>query len=596
MTSINSLAITAGDVIVFRPNAVDDYSSGTFIHLLDQPGTTKTMGITLVENDVLVGDVTLQAGSFLFTQESVDEESSIYHFSADDVGAGTTTGTVSTLISSVDIDVNWNNFLGVMLISEDLYLDGTMVPAGSIVTTLAGGDSFVGNNGIEVNEDEIFYFTVTSTTMGSGTTVADATILFDGGDIGLNSTQKKMRNLAIIEEIIVIDNVDPVITLSAGSLNYTAQDPATVIDAAATLTDPDSANFDGGLLRVDLDTSGSVDDRLAIRHQGTGDGQIGISGTTVTYGAFAIGTFAGGTDGSDPLTVSLNANADVEAVEALLRNVTFENTSSNPSTTQRSVRFTVSDGDGGVSSVVAKTIVINSVNTAPAITGANDLNAIDEDAFSNVWHACLRPDLGLGHGRGSGALSGIAVVGCDNTNGSWEFSIDGGSTWTALGSPTTNAARLLAANAVTRVRFVPEPNWNGTVTDGITFHAWDQSTGVNGDEVDLLASGNLRDQFDTVSYSANDGSASVDVRLGRIRRRRFGGEREYPRRERHSCISTIKMAVRTSMSTVRPISPARRPRRSPSITTPPAPAGSIPSRLKSPMTAAAAGRCWRAWM
>ena len=114
---------------------------------------------------------------FLFTQESVDEESSIYHFSADDVGAGTTTGTVSTLISSVDIDVNWNNFVGVMLISEDLYLDGTMVPAGSIVTTLAGGDSFVGNNGIEVNEDEIFYLTVTSTTMGSGTTVADATLL-----------------------------------------------------------------------------------------------------------------------------------------------------------------------------------------------------------------------------------------------------------------------------------------------------------------------------------------------------------------------------------------------------------------------------------
>ena len=51
------------------------------------------------------------------------------------------------------------------------------IPAGSIVTTLSGGDSFVGNNGIEVNEDEIFYLTVTSTTMGSGTTVADATVV-----------------------------------------------------------------------------------------------------------------------------------------------------------------------------------------------------------------------------------------------------------------------------------------------------------------------------------------------------------------------------------------------------------------------------------
>ena len=83
------------------------------------------------------GDSFERAGGFLFTQQSFVEESSIYHFSADDVGAGTTTGTVSTLISSVDIDVNWNNFLGVMLISEDLYLDGAMVPAGSssLVTT-----------------------------------------------------------------------------------------------------------------------------------------------------------------------------------------------------------------------------------------------------------------------------------------------------------------------------------------------------------------------------------------------------------------------------------------------------------------------------
>ena len=140
MTSTNSLAINAGDVIVFRPDVADDYSSGTFIHLLDQPGTAKTTGITLVEKDVLVGDITLQAGTFLFTQESVVEESSIYHFSAADVGAGTTTGVVSTLISSVDTGVNWNNFLGVMIVNEDLVLDGTVVPAGSIVTTLAGGD------------------------------------------------------------------------------------------------------------------------------------------------------------------------------------------------------------------------------------------------------------------------------------------------------------------------------------------------------------------------------------------------------------------------------------------------------------------------
>ena len=47
MTSTNSLAITAGDVIAFHPDVVGDFSSGTFVHLLDAPGTTQTTGITL---------------------------------------------------------------------------------------------------------------------------------------------------------------------------------------------------------------------------------------------------------------------------------------------------------------------------------------------------------------------------------------------------------------------------------------------------------------------------------------------------------------------------------------------------------------------
>ncbi|WP_035247523.1 DUF7948 domain-containing protein, partial [Desulfogranum mediterraneum] len=508
MTSTNSLAINGGDVIVFRPNAVDDYSSGIFIHLLDQPGTAKTTGVTLIENDVLIGDVTLQAGTFLFTQESIAEESSIYHFSADDVGAGTTTGTVSTLISSVDIGVSYNNFVGVMVISEDLYLDGAMVPAGSIVTTLAGGQVGVGDNSIFIDEDEIFYLTVTSTTMGSsGTTAADATLLFDGGDVGLNNNQKKIRSLAIIEEISAVNNVDPMITLAVGSISYTESDPATLIDPAAVLTDPDSLNFSGGLLRVDLSTTGSIDDRLAVRNEGVAAGQVGISGTTVTYGGIDIGTFAGGTDGSDPLTVLFNSNADGASVEAVMRNVTFENISTDPSTTQRSVEFSLTDGDGGSSIVVAKTIIINDVNAAPVITGANDLTAIDEDMTENSGTLVSDLITGWVTDTDPGALAGIAVVDVDNTNGSWEFSTDSGTSWTSFGTPTVTDALLLAANADTFVRFVPDSNWNGSVTDGITFHAWDQTSGVSGDSVDITGSANVRDQFDSVSYSNNDGTA-----------------------------------------------------------------------------------------
>jgi hypothetical protein len=507
MTSTNSLAINAGDVIIFRPDVVGDYTSGTFIHLLDQPGTALTTGITLVETDVLIGDVTLQAGTFLFTEQGFVEESSIYHFNTIDVGAGTTDGTVSTLISSVDIGINFNNFQGIMIVSEDLYLDGTMVPAGSIVTTLAGGDSFVGDNGILVDEDQIFYLTVSTTTMGSGTTSADATVLFDAGDIGLNNNQKKIQSFTIIEEIRTVDNIDPEITLSAGSFTYSEGDPAMIIDPGAVLVDPDSADFDGGLLRVDMDTSGSSNDRLAIRDQGTAAGQIGVSGNTVTYGGIVIGTWAGGSNGDDPLTVMLNANTDVTAVQALLRNITYENTSNNPAETQRTIRFTLSDGDGGVSNTVTISGVVNAINLAPVLSGANNLIAINEDLTNSAGTQVSVLTSGWITDADTSSVEGIAVVGVDNSNGSWEFTTDGGLSWTAFGTPDANNARLLAANPDTAVRFVPDADWNGTVTNGITFHAWDQTSGINGDEVAITLADNVRDQFGVVSYSSNDGSA-----------------------------------------------------------------------------------------
>ena len=39
-----------------------------------------------------------------------------------------------------------------------------------------------------------------------------------------------------------------------------------------------------------------------------------------------------------------------------------------------------------------------------------------------------------------GAADGIAIISADNTNGAWQFSLDNGSTWNPLGSPSSSAA------------------------------------------------------------------------------------------------------------------------------------------------------------
>ena len=79
-----------------------------------------------------------------------------------------------------------------------------------------------------------------------------------------------------------------------------------------------------------------------------------------------------------------------------------------------------------------------------------------------------------------GAVLGIAVTAADTANGSWYYSTNGGTNWNALGAVATNNARLLAADANTRLYFQPNANYNGTLATAVTFRAWDQTTGANG--------------------------------------------------------------------------------------------------------------------
>jgi len=174
-----------------------------------------------------------------------------------------------------------------------------------------------------------------------------------------------------------------------------------------------------------------------------------------------------------------------------------------------SFQFTATDLLGTLAVAPASaTINVASVNDAPVLTGAIDLDTIDEDPASNPGTLVSGLLAGQVGDSDAGALTGIAVTAVDNTNGAWEYSIDGGSSWNAFGNPSAAAARLLAADGNTFVRFAPNPNWNGTVTDGITFHAWDQTSGTAGGTAVLSPTKTVLDNFGSVSYDNNNGTAS----------------------------------------------------------------------------------------
>jgi len=169
-------------------------------------------------------------------------------------------------------------------------------------------------------------------------------------------------------------NDAPTISLPGGPVNFSEGDGPTVIDAAATVSDVDSPDFGGGTLTVEFTANATANDRLAIDSNG-GPGNISINGSNVRYnfgsGPVTIGTFSGGTDGFTQLIVTLNTNADQVAVETLLRSITYENVSPNPSTASRTVQFVLTDGDGGTSDPETETINVSPANTAPQLTIAN---------------------------------------------------------------------------------------------------------------------------------------------------------------------------------------------------------------------------------
>ncbi|RIX79652.1 DUF4347 domain-containing protein, partial [Acidovorax cavernicola] len=142
------------------------------------------------------------------------------------------------------------------------------------------------------------------------------------------------------------------------------------------------------------------------------------------------------------------------------------------------------DYEDGVSSnlVTTRTFVftVAPVNDAPVVTGGNTeaLPSVNEDVGTNAAGTNVGTLFGghfsdgaddidnTGIGSTAGSTSdtffGVAITGValDPAQGAWEYSIDGGTTWTAVGARSDSNALVLDATA--QLRFVPAANFHGT--------------------------------------------------------------------------------------------------------------------------------------
>ena len=138
------------------------------------------------------------------------------------------------------------------------------------------------------------------------------------------------------------------------------------------------------------------------------------------------------------------------------------------------------------------------LNTAPILASGtpvmdsvlqNDPNPPGEAISRLVGSSITDPD--------PAAQKGIAVFGLTGTsNGTWQYSLDSGATWTSVGTVSASAALLLRDTDL--VRFVPNVGFTGTAA--VSYRAWDQTSGTVGGKFAVTANGGST-AFSTASVS-----------------------------------------------------------------------------------------------
>jgi Ca2+-binding RTX toxin-like protein len=165
----------------------------------------------------------------------------------------------------------------------------------------------------------------------------------------------------------------PSISFSGSTSSYTENATPVSIGNSAAVTD-DFSDFDAGTLTIRIIGGNTPGDRLSIKNQGNGSGQIGLDGKIINYGGNRIGNFKGGTDTEDLVITFETANATTTAVQALLNNIIYSNVAENlPTTGNRTVQVVLKDGDGLSSNPVTRNINVIGQNDAPLIGGTTVL-------------------------------------------------------------------------------------------------------------------------------------------------------------------------------------------------------------------------------
>ncbi|WP_413700514.1 hypothetical protein ACLKMH_01070 [Psychromonas sp. KJ10-10] len=201
-SDLTTLDVKKEDVVIFRPDVAGDYSTGSFSLLFSNPSGNNIESITLAEEETLVGDIVIQAGSFLFTEGST----SIYIFTPDDLSISSSNGNVERLIDGGEEslygdgnDIFPDNIIGIELVENEYTIAGTTLQAGTLLITTDGNGNVSLSDTQSGKRQDIYALNLTQTTLGSGSTDGSVSLFFDGSNVSLNNNSASLNAISFVE-------------------------------------------------------------------------------------------------------------------------------------------------------------------------------------------------------------------------------------------------------------------------------------------------------------------------------------------------------------------------------------------------------------
>ena len=171
------------------------------------------------------------------------------------------------------------------------------------------------------------------------------------------------------------------------------------------------------------------------------------------------------------------------------------------------ITYVVTNASGLSAEEVVRTIVVRDLNDAPSTNGVDtylsDIPMAPNGQSENSGNVVSSLVEGISD-LDSNARPGIALMGRDAADGVWEFSLDSGKTFASTDNLSdANALLLRADDPLTLLRFRPASTFHGKAS--VTFRAWDQTVGANGNRHDITTTGGRS------AFSADSAKITVNV-------------------------------------------------------------------------------------